>query len=285
MKSYLSFLCFLFTSFAFAQTQSPIVIGQTQAIQSQYLKEKRIVNIYLPESYHLQDTSKYPVIYIIDGGIQEDFFHITGIIRFNTQPWINRFPESIVVGIENTDRRRDCSFAVNNLLFLDKMGFRKEQFPTYGGSANYITFIEKELQPFINKTYKTNGSNTVIGESFAGLLATEILLKHRQLFHTYIIMSPSLWWGNESLLKEAPEFLQSGNACPVDVYIGACDKEEDSTMYNDAVTLSEILKKYGNDKIKVFYDYIPDEIHSTMMHQAVYNALKLLYPHTVYQKK
>ncbi|MEO8760688.1 MAG: alpha/beta hydrolase-fold protein, partial [Bacteroidia bacterium] len=175
-------------------------------------------------------------------------------------------------------------FKVDDLNFLDKMGFKKENFTTCGGSANYIAFIENELQPFINKTYKTTNKNTVIGESFAGLLTTEILLKHPQLFDTYIIMSPSLWWGNELLLKEAPTLLPLGNKNNLTVYIGACNKEEDKTMYDDAVALSDMLKKYGGNKMKVFYDYLPNEIHSTMMHQSVYNAFKLIYPHTEYQK-
>ncbi|MET3022537.1 alpha/beta hydrolase-fold protein, partial [Flavobacterium hydatis] len=42
--------------------------------------------------------------------------------------------------------------------------------------------LEKELQPYIDKKFNTSNHKTVIGESLAGLLATEILLKHRNLF-------------------------------------------------------------------------------------------------------
>lgn len=113
------------------------------------------------------------------------------------------------------------------------------------------------------------------------------MLQNRQLaaiMFTDIIMSPSLWWNNESSLKEAPALLQSKDYNNITVYIGACKKEEDELMYEDAVTLTTLLKKYGSKKIKVFYDYLLDEIHSTMMHQSVYNAFKLIYPHTEYQK-
>ncbi|NML21944.1 alpha/beta hydrolase [Pseudoflavitalea sp. G-6-1-2] len=269
---------------AFAQKGQPVVIAHSFQLESPALKEKRTINIYLPEDYNAKDTTKYPVIYIIDGGVEEDFIHVTGIVRFNTQPWINRFPRSIVVGIENTNRRRDCTFAVPDLNFLDKMGFKKESFPAYGGSAKYIAFLEKELQPWMKYHYNTNGTNTLIGESLAGLLATEILLKHRDLFSNYIIMSPSLWWGNESLLTEAPQLLKSAANKPVNVYVGACSKDEDKVMYDDAISLREVLQQHGGAATKVFYDYLPDEIHSTMMHQAVYNAFKLIYPQTALQK-
>lgn len=255
----------------------PFVFSFVHNIYSQNLGETRVINVYLPEGYSDTSKERYPVIYLLDGGVQEDFIHITGLVQYNTQPWINRFPKSIVVGIENTNRRRDFTFAVPNLDFVEKIGFKKEQFPAYGGSAKFIAFIEKELQPFIDKKYNTNKGRTIIGESLGGLLATEILLKHRSLFDTYIIMSPSLWWGGESLLAEAPQLLKTGANNGVKVYVGACSKDENKIMYDDAVALNETLKRSG---IKVFYDYLPNEVHATIIHQAVYNAFKLLYPKT-----
>jgi predicted alpha/beta superfamily hydrolase len=117
----------------------------------------------------------------------------------------------------------------------------------------------------------------------AGLLATEILLKHRSLFDNYIIITPSLWWGDGSLLKEAATLLQSAEE-PVKVYLAACNQEEDKSMYEAAVALSEILKKNNGPKMETHYDYLPSELHSTVIHQAVYNAFRMLYPKTIYQK-
>ncbi|MCV9929098.1 alpha/beta hydrolase-fold protein [Flavobacterium sp. LS1R49] len=286
------FIFLLFANSIFAQTKNkqvkdesqPIVLGITDKIKSTELGETRTINIYLPEGYNKKDTLKYPVIYILDGGLEEDFIHITGIVRFNTQSWIARFPKSIVVGIENTNRRRDFTFSVPNLDFVEKIGFKKESFPKYGGSDKYIAFLEKELQPYIDKKFNTDYHKTVIGESLAGLLATEILLKHRNLFDSYIIIAPSLWWGDQSLLAEAPKLLKAKDNKPVQVYIAACDKDEDKTMYDVAVSLSETLKQNDGNNTKVHYDYIQNEIHSTVIHQAVYNAFKAFYPKTIYQK-
>src|SRR5690606_41817557 len=88
-----------------------------------------------------------------------------------------RFPRSIVVGIEGNVRRRDFTFAVANTDFIEKEGFQKSSFPQWGGSAPYIDFLEKELQPYIEKKYGGSGRKTIIGESLAGLLTTEILLQ------------------------------------------------------------------------------------------------------------
>lgn len=286
-KVFYIFIFLLFVNSSFAQITDngqPIVLGITEKLKSTELNETRTINIYLPEGYDKNNSTRYPVIYILDGGIEEDFIHITGIVRYNTQSWIARFPKSIVVGIENTNRKRDFTFSVPNLDFVEKTGFKKKNFPQYGGADKYIAFLEKELQPYIDKKFNTDNHKTVIGESLAGLLATEILLKHRNLFDSYIIIAPSLWWGDQSLLAEAPNLLKAKDNKPVQVYIVACDKEEDKTMYDVAVSLSETLKQNGGNNTKVYYDYVQNEIHTTIIHQAVYNAFKAFYPKTIYQK-
>lgn len=278
MKFRLSIIVLLFSFPVFAQPGQPVNIARTVQLPSKELNETRTINIYLPDGYDPKDSAGYEVIYLPDGGVEEDFFHVAGIVRFNNQPWVNRFPKSIVVGIENTNRRRDFTFPVANLDFVAKMGFKKEQFPSYGGSGKYIAFLQKELQPFIDSSFRTNSQRTIIGESLAGLLATEILLKHIDLFDTYIIITPSLWWGGESLLKTAPTLLPADHKRKVKVYVGACNKEEDKVMYEDAVALSGLLKKGSGTWLYHVYDYLPDEYHATVMHLAVYNAFKLLNP-------
>lgn len=104
-------------------------------------------------------------------------------------------PESIVVGIGNVDRKRDFTYPFQNELDL-------KEFPTSGKSEKFISFLEKELQPFIDSTYKTMEMKTIIGQSLGGLLVTKILFKKPELFNNYIIVSPSLWWDDEKLLEE-----------------------------------------------------------------------------------
>lgn len=250
----------------------PFVLGVIDSIYSTELSETRTLNIYLPEGYSFDSVRTYPVIYLLDGSADEDFIHVAGIVQYNNFSWINRFPKTILVGIANTgNRKKDFTFPVKNLDFLVKVGFEKKVFPQYGGSANFISFIEKELQPFIEEKYHTNSSKTIIGQSLGGLLASEILIKKPSLFDTYIIISPSLWWGNESLL--ASHFSKSGLA-KTSVYISVGN--EGKIMIDDAKNLAALLKRNGASEI--IYNFLPDENHATIGHQAVYDAFKLLYP-------
>src|SRR5690606_33589829 len=103
--------------------------------------------------------------------------------------------------------------------------------PAYGGSQKYITFLKDELLPYIGKNYRTKAERTVIGESLAGLFSAEVLLKQPDLFDNYIIISPSLWWGQQELLKNSEKLLDANLRKKVRVYLGVPNKEEDLKMY------------------------------------------------------
>ncbi len=255
-------------------TRKPFVLGYIDEIESKELAEKRILNIYVPEGYGL-DTLGYDVVYLLDGSKDEDFIHVAGLYQFNTFPWINRVPASIVVGIANVDRRRDFTYPTT----IQK---DKERFKTAGNSDKFIAFIEKELQPYIEKKFKVN-NRTIIGQSLGGLLATEILLKKPTLFNQYIIISPSIWWDNGSLLNLDSVILKENFTPPTKVYIGVGKEgltptEIPRVMEVDANLLTEKLKKTKSKNLKVYFDYLPEEDHATITHQAVFNALRLLNP-------
>ena len=53
--------------------------------------------------------------------------------------------------------------------------------------------------PYIESHYSTDTVKTIVGQSLGGLFATEILFEKPEMFTNYLIVSPSLWWDNESL--------------------------------------------------------------------------------------
>lgn len=79
-------------------------------------------------------------------------------------------------------------------------------------STFFISFINDKLRPLINKTYRSNSTNTLIGQSLDGLLSSDILFNHSATFNYYVIISSSLWWANNELLNspfEPQSFPQS----------------------------------------------------------------------------
>ncbi len=258
------------------ESTKPFVLGVIEVLQSKELAEKRTLNIYLPEGYNAADTLKYPVIYLLDGSADEDFIHIAGLVQFNSFEWVNQVPKSIVVGIATVDRRRDFTFPTT-------IEADKRLYPTSGHSDKFISFLEKELQPYIEKKYKTNNDKTLIGQSLGGLLAAEILLKNPRLFNKYLIVSPSLWWNNGSLLNVNTDLFANNINRPTAVYIAVGKEGLTPTliprvMEVDANLLVEKVKGIKSKNVNVFFDYLPQENHGTILHQAVSNSFRLLYP-------
>ncbi|MBK0404506.1 alpha/beta hydrolase [Adhaeribacter sp. BT258] len=237
-------------------------IGETLTFRSPILNEDREINVYLPEGYAANGPEKYPVIYLLDGSRDEDFIHVAGLVQFGSFPWIQMLPPTIVVGISNVNRKRDYTFPTT--VVKDKADF-----PTTGSSEKFIRFLEQELQPFVNRQYLTNNSKTIIGQSLGGLLATEILFKRPDLFDQYIIVSPSLWWDNESLLKVKPHPQATRKA----IYIAV--GKEGEVMERTAKELYEKLKP--QHKAPLHYTFLAEQDHGDALHLGVYKAFEQLF--------
>lgn len=245
-------------------SETEFSIGKTIKIKSQLLNEMRDLNIYLPINYSKDSLKAYPVIYLLDGSKDEDFVHISGLVQFGSFSWINMIPESIVVGIGNIDRKRDFTYPSQSEL-------DQKEFPTSGKSEKFISFLEKELQPFIDSEYRTTEMKTIIGQSLGGLLATEVLFKKPELFDNFIIVSPSLWWDDEKLLDENPKRYNSKKS----IYIAG--GKEGEIMERTAKELYDKLKKDKKLNTDLFYKFLEDKTHGDALHIAVYDAFEKIF--------
>ena len=268
MKS-ISVICitlfFLITSYPtkadIAINATPFDFATTLSFNSEVLHQVRSINVYLPQSYEKNTDKHYPVIYLLDGSKNEDFIHIAGLVQFANFSWIKMLPDTIVVGISNIDRKHDFTTKSNN-------HFDQQELPSHGGAEQFIHFLQHELKPLIAKEYRTNGTETLIGQSLGGLLATEILYNHSALFDHYLIISPSLWWDDEALLKS--EF--KPNHPPKSVYIAV--GKEGHVMERVAKELYKQLAHSLKDKSQVKFQFFSEHEHGDTLHLAVYDAFK-----------
>lgn len=266
MLSYFSLIATLACSQPPISSRSDLNIGESLSIYSEILQEDRVLNMYYPHDFDCEKT--YPVIYLLDGSIDEDFLHITGLVQFFHLQF--QMPDFIIVGIANVDRKRDFTFptAVEDL---------KKKYPSTGHSEAFISFLETELIPFINAQYSTNKTKYLIGQSLGGLLATEILLKKPMLFSHYLIVSPSLWWDEESLVDKAPELLPEHRELPEFVYISVGAKEA-KIMQKEAKKIYKYLRAAPNKPQKLEFNRMKKENHASILHRSIYEAFLRLFP-------
>jgi len=260
----------------------PYVIAQTYRLQSQVLNEARELNIMLPEGYAEHPEQRYPVIYLLDGGQQEDFTHMAGAVQFASFPWVERLPPAILVGIANTDRKRDMTFKPAPGYALPKwLQAYSEAYKTAGGSEQFIRYLETEVQPFVAQNFRAGPDRILIGQSLAGLLATEVLLKKPALFNHYVIMSPSLWWDQGSLLKQAPQWLKlqgqgqgqgSGSGGVRKVYLAV--GKEGPEMERDTRALAALIRQQRPAQQELVFEYLPRENHGSILHPAALSAFE-----------
>ncbi len=244
--------------------ERPVSIGTSYGMRSTRLKEFRRINVWLPPGYE-EGEQRYPVLFLLDGGEKEDFHHITGLVQISSAYGTTR--PMIVVGIENTDRRRDMTFPSSD------PQDRKDA-PTSGGSERFREFLREELQPWVQRRYRTSGDTAVMGESLAGLFVVETFLKEPDLFDDYIAVSPSLWWDRQSLNGHALGLLKARHFSGKRLFLTVADEGE--AMGVDA--LAATLRTAQPAGLDWRFEPMSEESHATIYHPAAMKALRALYP-------
>jgi predicted alpha/beta superfamily hydrolase len=245
---------------------TPLVIGDTFTVESKILGETRRINVYLPPGYAESKDMRVPVLYMPDGGVAEDFLHIAGLVQVSVGNETMR--PFLLVGIENTQRRRDLTGPTTN-------ENDKKVAKVVGQSEPFRQFIRDELMPQVKERYRTTSETGIIGESFAGLFVVETFLLEPDLFDTYIAVDPSLWWNDQGLIKGAAAKLRAQPKLKKTLYLA-------SSADNTEVTqkLAEVLAKDAPEGVRWHHKKMPDEKHATVFHPTALLAFREVFKPT-----
>jgi predicted alpha/beta superfamily hydrolase len=285
---YISLVFLLFSLQAVSQPGNDISIGKKDSIYSRLLHEKREIWIHLPGSANgsLFKGQRYPVVYLLDGDAH--FFSVAGMIHQLSEINGNTlFPEMIVVGIPNTDRMRDLTPTHSPTGFTgDSAGVS-----TSGGGEIFMSFIEKELMPYMDSLYPTAPYKVLIGHSLGGLTVINALMHHTQLFNSYIAIDPSMWWNNQILLKQSGNILTQNNFNGRTLFLGVAntmspgmdtarvwnDNSNNTIHIRSILLLANELKKGKGDGLRWEYKYYADDNHGSVPLISEYDGLKYIF--------
>lgn len=185
---------------AAAEPDEALPAHESFTLDSRQLGETRRLNVYLPPRYGVDADARYPVLYMPDGGLQEDFPHVAATVDRAIRA--GQMRAMIVVGIENTQRRRDMTGPT-------EVQSDRAIAPRVGGSAAFRAFLAQELMPQVRRRYRCGGGDALVGESLAGLFVMETFFLQPELFDTYVALSPSLWWNGKALANGAAQRLKA----------------------------------------------------------------------------
>lgn len=250
-----------------APTPAPLAIGDTWTLESTVLGETRRINVYAPPGALELADARLPVLYMPDGGLAEDFLHVAGLVQVGAMNGTMR--PFLLVGIENTERRRDLTGPTDDPEDL-KIA------PRVGGSARFRSFLRDEVMPFIDARYPTSGETAIVGESLAGLFAVECLLLEPGLFDTVIAIDPSLWWNRGELVAQAGALLRARPwRLSSTVWLASSDE---GGLAAPVAALADSLSAYagGGDSpgLRWLWRPLPAERHLTIYHPAALRAFR-----------
>jgi uncharacterized protein len=289
MKLFLSLLLIAAMTAANAQTvkNNQVIIGKIDSVNSKILKEKRKVWIYLPTGYDAAAQTRYPVVYLLDG--DGHFASVAGMIQQLSEVNGNTIvPQMIIVGIPNTDRTRDLT-PTNSM--LDPAGKRVEDFKTSGGGEAFVSFIAKELMPHIDSAYKTAPFKTLIGHSFGGITAMNIIINHTDMFNAYLVIDPSMWWDGRKLLNQGRDVFKQKKFEGKSLFLGIAntmqagmdtlqvqrDTSGVSAHIRSILALKGVLQQNPGNGLRWSYKYYDDDSHGSVPLITEYDGLRFLF--------
>ncbi|GAA4803715.1 alpha/beta hydrolase [Litoribaculum gwangyangense] len=231
-----------------------------ETIQSSKLGEERQLKIQLPRGYSSNDDKTYPLFVVLDGDYM--FEAVAGNVDYFSY-WED-MPESIVVGVNQIDKRYD-----------DSMYSEQNSLPIETGAA-FFEFIGMELIPYMENTYKSGGFRVAVGHSETANFINYYLLKPNPLFQGYISVSPEL---APNMLDYIPEVL--GKTQSKIFYYLANTNNDISSIKQMTDALNKDISAIENDYLFYDFDSFEGPSHYSVPTHAIPNAIEGMFK--VYQ--
>jgi len=144
--------------------------------------------------------------------------------------------------------------------------------PATGGPA-FLTFIEKEVMPFINSRYRTSDEKAIYGYSMGGMFTTWVLFHRSDLFNIVFIGAPANNGGQ--LLPEAKKYFTDHKDLKSKVFIGVGSYERQTAARIDSFTDYLAAQKCPDLIIKK--EFTPGAGHGAALFPVMENAIAFGY--------
>lgn len=233
---------------------------------------KRVYPLFIktPRSYTAKPDKKYPVIYLTDAWYS--FQIASGATRFPMNS--GAMEEAILVGISYSKGSRGSSSRVRDYTPVKAVDWKMDT----GEAETHAKFIRDMIIPYIDAKYRTKGSQrTFVGNSLGGLFGAHILFNHPDMFSSYVLGSPSVWYAENHILSvpiKTP-------ASQISVYLsvgGLETKEagEREAMVSGAKKLADKIVKESK-KIALQFSIIEGARHETAFPTTLIQGLDSIY--------
>jgi predicted alpha/beta superfamily hydrolase len=244
---------------------SPAGTLRLHEFSSRIFHNKRMLRVWVPPGYDLPENSgrRYPVFYLNDGqNLFESATSFTGV-EWEVDETASRMialgviPPIIFVGIDNSGNERlkeYIPYRSLSPLVLRPLG------------TKYPDFLLKEVMPFVGQRYRVakGPENTALGgSSLGGLISLYVTIADAGVFGRLLVESPSLWVGNQQILRDARKFRDWPEKVALGVGTREAGREDkDSQTLENVRELERVLRRAGLDQQRLAVEVAEGATHS-----------------------
>ncbi|MCY8960525.1 alpha/beta hydrolase [Bacillus atrophaeus] len=244
---------------------------------------KREYQIFVSKPSEDPPPAGYPVIYLLDAN--SVFGTMAEAIRVQSRrPEKTGVIPAVIVGIGYQTEApfspaRHCDFTLP--LPDSELPSRPggTPWPEQGGAEDFLTFIEEEVKPEIERDYQIDTSRqTIFGHSLGGLFVLQVLFTKPDAFQTYIAGSPSIHWNKRFIHKESRQFGDRVSREKLNVNVmlaaGELEKSHKSRINDHAKELSEQLSSLAGHGVRTQFHEFEGEGHISVLPVLISRALR-----------
>lgn len=193
------------------------------------------IKVALPDNYN--PYNKYAAVYVLDGDDNFEF-------------------------VAANCKKISDDLSTSNILVVS-IGYGHDRTVDYtptvteegdGGAEKFLAFIQDELIPRMENEFAADTSRKsriILGHSFGGLCASYAFTNFNKVFGNYILLSPSLWYDNEILLRYEQENRNVNNDKEQLVFMGLGELESNGRMLAPYTAfLQRLQNNYSGMKVK-----------------------------------
>jgi len=226
-------------------------------LKSETLQREIIILIWLPNDYD-SNNENYGVHYVIGGENRFEYY----VGAYNYFSLTGDFPKSIIIrAIPNP------SFN-NNFQEIEK-------------ANSFVSYLQNELFPYIDKEYRTNSFRSLWGQSNSGTFTLYCFLKNPDLFTAYFMSAP---YGLENVKISDIEKIDANSQYSKYLYM-SFGTEDDKGQLEQYSNFKKNIDS-GQFKNLIFnLDILDSENHQSIILRNIPDALQAFYSDTEYMIK
>ncbi|NVK55306.1 MAG: alpha/beta hydrolase [Alteromonadaceae bacterium] len=227
--------------------------------------------IKLPRSYESNKDKGYPVIYLMDAWYS--FQIASGATRFPMNSGV--MEEAIIVGVSYSKGAKGASSRIRDYTPSKATNWKMQT----GNGDGHAKFIRETVFPYIEANYRAKPlERTFVGNSLGGLFGAYILFEHPNMFSSYILGSPSVWFNKNHILDSRV----AKSELPIKVYLSVGSLEqpefgEREDMVTGAKQLAEKIKAQSGECTLLKFNLVEGAKHATAFPTTLIQGLDWIY--------